>query len=1339
MNPQLARFLADDDNVSPPLPVADIEEGVSNIEEKAISTRQPGVRKFRAQRIDTNAREYRQPSEPAVVDLLHKVPEEPSFEKEQPVLKGLGPFGTRYSTDFGIKAMSTGTFFHQATFVGSGELSRALDIVKRDLDASVGQHLIRHPLGTITCSSWSDATHASMSELLDAIWRPLNDCDPDGGDLSANRTRVLVHHATLLRSLINYFSTNLSFLDSIDRQEFVAKMKQLLKSQLDKTLQARSMQLSSPESTLASHQDARSLTYLLVLGRQVYHVAQHTVVNSLVRAEILQLLKTISAIIVHHLVHHGAQELADTFEKHEGYEMRDSGIRDEHTVVECLVVCINVLRVLDIEGMTFWNLASPELSKTVETAVQVPKLEAIWATAFTFLPYFAFDCTGVLVRHQRVHAVNEDWTFAKGILKRLFLLYPETRRKHSPSLNAYVRTSLARCYHLIQVWHWKRCDPMLSVMFDFFAKNGLKPLQGEESKGSPHFLEQLGQSPTLHLQNGDSAFHIFLKCLGYGLTNLKDLYTEKKIRSIVFRCTPNHGRSYPKDQSLDQESLSALRNHHDLLSTLYWASPPSCRPKLELIRGLVQHETSHREACRLNVRTWAHLCSFQLSLDEPYSSLEGFASWHKDMLQQTLKQFQLAKSEAEDYLKIIQADGTSDISTHMVRRTIDKNQEQVIATLRDCVAGVHRAVKHSKPNSHIKELLADSGVIQLLELAHVDDPRLTVVIRDTLSMLRDYAITHGSNSTQEDSQTGSDESQDYGDFPDLDDLDYVEQSGTGGHTLDFILHPLWRLMSNVFGADSTPDDNLLMDCVDTWVLFTDQQVLSGERLWSYYVDRFSPMSWHQLRDTEQTRKFTPYFMARLGTANTKVYAEHRDDFFNILLSSLAEREFMLRFQYRLLHTLIQLDPSHPLLQDLPFYQDTEMEGLDITAETLRTRRISLISSLLANMRKAYHTSIVDDPSKSAEVKREFSAMLGEFMTAMKTNYQRLSQGTTATGAYVEFVQNVIQFLKQYTSDIRPVDPFFTDSVSFPLPANDPTYVVGRLRGYAPKLAQGKAAKQLSTFIQTVAQQAAIDNQQLYLVHQLSTAVASSGEFSVETSALRSVLFQGILPAYIDASFHSTAGVVIAKPLLESLRPMLASLLFDVRVTNDNSVDRVCTNLWCIIFAFLQQAGNQTSDISLLSTARILHANTLLLDAMVAILPTLDYVMGRQSKSITVPMPITHLVEFTSFASDIVQGLLPRTIPTFGSCDTIQRDHRDLLVSSSSDLAETIRNNWSEGEGILFFGHGSSRKDVVVGVGAVEEERELFLQAVHEFREAVRSIYGDEDSVDGRCLVRDIAL
>ena len=167
----------------------------------------------------------------------------------------------------------------------------------------------------------------------------------------------------------------------------------------------------------------------------------------------------------------------------------------------------------------------------------------------------------------------------------------------------------------------------------------------------------------------------------------------------------------------------------------------------------------------------------------------------------------------------------------------------------------------------MRAFLIDSDIMCLLELPHLEDRRLVSIIRDTMKVLQSFAKLQKAHVKRDVSQQTSDESQDYGDFPDMDDLEgidsdvpakVIQESG-----LDFIQKPLWHLLSNAFGAENSPDDNLLMDCVDTWVLIAEGQVASGDRSWTYYLDSFSQVSWRQLRHTEQPRKFGPYFMAAL--------------------------------------------------------------------------------------------------------------------------------------------------------------------------------------------------------------------------------------------------------------------------------------------------------------------------------------------------------------------------------------------------------------------------------------------------------------------------------------------
>ena len=59
---------------------------------------------------------------------------------------------------------------------------------------------------------------------------------------------------------------------------------------------------------------------------------------------------------------------------------------------------------------------------------------------------------------------------------------------------------------------------------------------------------------------------------------------------------------------------------------------------------------------------------------------------------------------------------------------------------------------------------------------------------------------------------------------------------------------------------------------------------------------------------------------------------------------------MLKFQHRLTEALLNELSMDPLLENLPFSRD-RLDGYAITLEDFSQRRLSLISSLLSNMRE----------------------------------------------------------------------------------------------------------------------------------------------------------------------------------------------------------------------------------------------------------------------------------------------------------------------------------------------------------------------------------------------------
>jgi hypothetical protein len=1344
VNPQLARYLADDNTVLPPLPSStDIGERLAETpKEQAPPIRRRLKRKPQAQRIDVDAREYRQPSEPAVNEIFktsivapqQEIEAEPEHGLSE--LRGLGPYGTHYPITFDVHSVATETYFHSTTFIGSDEFRRALSVGKnngRDLDETAGYCIISHNAISVRCGPWNDETSSRLHDLVRAVLAPLQrNNEISNPEVSPAARDVLQQSARLLRDLIGYVSSHLSFLDPIDRKDFVAKLVQVSQELFDSITQARGAISGQEVASGDTQNGSRAMAYVLVLSTQVHWISQHSAVGPRSRVGILSMIKNVSKNMVNCIVQQGVGQLGHFLEQNKRHLVRENGIQESELYVESTVICIHALDQLDMPAWGFWDLVSQELCPKITNATHTSSFEATWATLFTLLPFNELDISGMPLRSRRESFQGDNWTCIRDLWKRLFELYPSTQRKHGTTINDYIRANLSRCHRLMIHWHWRRPDLMLNVVFDFFGKNGLKSLRREASSGSVPFLASLATEHSLAVEPNESSFHVALKCIALGLQGMREAYPEKKIRSFVFRTLPNHGRAYPKDQPLDEESLIALRNHHDLLSTLYWAAPPSCRPKLDHIRDLVNHETSHREACRLSVRAWTNLATYQLSTDEPYTSTKPFALWYKDIMHQTLKQYRLAKTEADDYLKSGVLDGTSDVSALMVRQTMERNQELVIATLRVCIAGMRKALQHARDQSSLRTFLVDSDIMHLLELPHLEDRRLVNVIRDTLKVIQDYAGLQKAQSKKKVSQQTSEESQDYGEpleMDDFDDMDLdVSVKPTQKSGFDFIQTPLWHLLSNAFGAENSPDDNLLMDCVDTWVHIAEGQVTASERSWSYYLDSFSQMSWKQLRQTEQTRKFGPYFMAALIECDSAAYEEHRHDFLQALLVCLVERESMLRFQHRLLHAIARTDDHHPLLQNLPFFRKQQSEELDITADTVRTRRLALISSILSNMRDDVHAT---SPPHTAELKRLYAVMLKDFMTTMKYNYQLLRQGSTVTGAYVEFVQKIVQFLKQYTSDICPVLPFFTDSVAFPLPRDDPTYVVARLCGYAPKLSESGTAKQLSAFIQNVAQQAAADNQQPYLVNQLTTSLCTDEAPTADRAALREVLLQAIFPAYLEEAFSSSTAFIVARPILQALPSILDTMIFDLRVTQLDSVSSIVGCIVSIAHAFIRGSEQLKGNPLLLQQPHVLAVLTHMLDAMRSILPVLEYILSRTTTSqSTKPPLISYISDLCVSITKTLQGKTPdKDLSYINSAHAPppEKSLADLLSFSRRDLADNLKKNWSEtAGGAVWFGQGHARKEVVFDIGQVEEERLKLVAGMQVFYGGVEEVYGNGD-------------
>jgi hypothetical protein len=350
---------------------------------------------------------------------------------------------------------------------------------------------------------------------------------------------------------------------------------------------------------------------------------------------------------------------------------------------------IQILHAAKIPRGSFWDVANKHLlGSGLETLNDARSMEKTWYSLFTLLPLCEFDESGVVISGQRQSAFFDNWAVPTKMLKSVFALYSSGSRQ-SPSFNDYCRALVSRCHHLVTEWGWWKCNGIIGVIFDFFASHNLGHLRNEEVYKSPRFLEELNIEPSLAVEHDDRCFHIFLKIVGVAIKHFHEANEAKNIRNLVSRLLPNHDRQYPKEETLDTRDLASLRNHHDLLCTLYWAAPAAQRPSLTLIQELVDADRSHNAACLINLRAWQQLARFVFTRYSTPETFQPFSLWQNTFWSKLLDQFleEETNTRREAALMI----GALITERHL-QETIARNQASTMALLRSSINALGTAV-----------------------------------------------------------------------------------------------------------------------------------------------------------------------------------------------------------------------------------------------------------------------------------------------------------------------------------------------------------------------------------------------------------------------------------------------------------------------------------------------------------------------------------------------------------------------------------------------------------------------------------------------------------------------
>ncbi|KAI9791877.1 MAG: hypothetical protein M1816_003422 [Peltula sp. TS41687] len=1334
--PQLGRYLSENDSISHigPSPKGKMSPQPSPTGQQQgtrPSFRSPArARKRAPHRIDAQTVEFRQPAEVDIQVLDDYVSPVPSVHENLPILHGLGPFGNNYSVSFNIVPLEIGTFFHESTFIGSGDFAKALQ-----KDSYAGSEIGRGHIAVHFCSetcrwaAWNETVSSDLQRIVSWACQLLRSYGH--GEDGVSNAALPQELSSVLRGVSRYLYDGLAFYDPIDRTVFVRTFSSYLRDLSDT--------LSSMRTTVSGDGGAKELiervmihvsAIVLVLAYQTYRIARQGASDPEPGAEATASLRSAAYQLMSSLKPADLNIVRNFYEENQRHVRREAGIREQDYKIEGLVVAYHVLARTEVANLSFWDMVHALLvDQDGLVSSHVPVFERIWNSVFTLLPLQELDEFGVLRTGRRFQSTTEGWCIPRTLSSRLFSIYSSNPKGQSPKFNSYCRSIFARCHYLLTAWGWRKFQDIVGTLFDFFAAHNLTHLHNEESRGSLRLLEVLDGEPNLDVQPQDPCFHILLKTIGLGLKALSGDYPERKVRNVVFRLIPNHGRQYPKEEAVHQKELDSLRNHHDLLCTLYWAAPPSARPSANIIRDLVDAETSHPEACRISLRAWVNLARFQLSTDEPTTSLDSFAYWHTMLIRKLLRQQDHIRAEIEAKQASMHAISDSTLAAGLLISTINQSLQPVDAVLIVALTSVRDAIGLSRCTEAAIALMGKASTADIFGLIETRRGNIHLVVVRSLEVVREYIRRCMELASTHQSDIGNEDSQDYGDWTALVEADGPPPLKLAAEHLQGVVHDaLARLVSDAFGADKPPEETLLLQLVEVWVSTARMLVDQSLKQWNDYIGDWGHNSWFNLRKTEQCRKYTGHFMSKIIEANSEAYEIHKPLFLSSWMISLVERDSLLKFQHNLTNAILNVDKPNPLLKNLPFWFRARDGRYSITLIEFSERRLSLISSLLMNMREEVEELFTVSTNEASTRRREYAELLKALMGAMKNNYQELQQGNVISGAYVDFVQAVVEFLQQYTTDIFPVDKFFTDSTTFPLPAKDPTYVVGRLKNYGLKLSGGSVHKQLASFVQSVSERAAIDNQQTSLSMQLGDAMASTFEDSVSNRpTLRSFLMRAVFPAYIEHAFNSAAGWILAKPILQASTRMFSELLQDVDATNDSCVASVIdiTNTFYETCRHTVELLIEHSE--LLEQPSILNALALIISSITASLPPLDYVQRISDEEDI--YATTCLPFFSSFNKFILQVLT-------GNADTESpyvEETPDQLPTSTpypevrqfcvQELQESLSKNWVRHGEQLYVLRGNVRKQVIIHPKSFEEERVALLHAIMQFEEVLGRMAG----------------
>ncbi|UKZ81088.1 hypothetical protein TrVFT333_008856 [Trichoderma virens FT-333] len=586
-------------------------------------------------RIDVTAAQYTHAADPLPLDVPISINDAPS---EKSKLYGLGPYGTRYTHHFEIFPLIPEVQFHKSTVLGSGILKTFL-IEDSQMRISDLETQISVKLGdqVFVWGSWNPKVSSEIGILFDLIAERLE--EGQEGSLHDGRYAIDAVHSTL-----NYVKDTLNSTGKESQMPpLIPRLQEVFRSFIDRI----NVGLGQASFNHAQNRQLllKILDRVLLMSSMVVKHCQITpqLVDEHPNAEQTALL--LAHLMISVLLRCGINQVRQIYKDFSHLNYGGRVLRESAVEMHSWAMLIKTFEHIGSRQVSFWiALETVILKPHILSSADAREFERIWETLFTLLPLFDFDGAGKIAAEKRHKTENEGWSIPQKLIRRVFQLYQENDQQ-TASFNSYCRALISRCHYLVQQWGWLRSASVVGVIFDFFGSRRLAHLRNEEVYRSPQFLETLADGPILKVEEDDCCFHIFLKLLAISIQKLGNFGSEKDIRNLITRTIPNHSRLYLKEHDIHERDLAALRNHHDLIGTLFWAAPPDDKSSF-VTQKAVEATISKNKAAVMDILHLSLTASLDVMRYAP--DLEAATYCLNTLhLEQLFKYFTVAPSELE--------------------------------------------------------------------------------------------------------------------------------------------------------------------------------------------------------------------------------------------------------------------------------------------------------------------------------------------------------------------------------------------------------------------------------------------------------------------------------------------------------------------------------------------------------------------------------------------------------------------------------------------------------------------------------------------------------------------